>query len=238
MCSFYERAPLTIRATKLETYWTCPFRYRFEPIPDEDAVHFKLWTMIHKYIELALIDQVNNTTTTLLFYGVWVKDRLMAIKMWNLFVEEVKQKGYTLVCSERTNKELFDELNITLQGTFDHLFINQEWEHVLVDAKTAKSRWTEEHIEWVKQFIIYPALLKKYWINVVRFEYWVMTKTSNPQMQIVVKEVPEDSLEQTVEIMSKLRDSEDRWIWEPNFPNHSCHYCMLREQCRAYKPIT
>lgn len=45
--------------------------------------------------------------------------------MANLALTKVKEKEYSLVCSERTNKYFFEDINIKLQGTYDHLFKNK-----------------------------------------------------------------------------------------------------------------
>lgn len=226
---------ITIRATKLETYRNCPYRYKNEPAPDEEAVHFKFGSALHKYIELRLVNQINEETEFMIFNERWVKQRLMIQRMSQLFIENLEKKWYVLVCSERTNKYFFEDINIELQWTFDHLFKNKEWEYILVDAKTAQSKRTQEHIEGVRQNVIYPALIKlKYWIDVKFFEYWIMTKTITPQFQEVCFEVTWNPEEEVANKLKELRQSEELNFFKPNYPNYSCWYCKLKDQCRGY----
>lgn len=167
-----------MRATKLESFRTCPFRYHNEPKLDGDAEHFRFGSALHKYIELLLVNLINGTTEQMILSERWVKQRLMIIKMWNMFKELVDKKWYKLVVSEWTNKQYFEDINVSLEWTFDHLFTNPEWEYVLVDAKTAASKRTEEHKLWARQNVIYPALMKyKYGID-IRF-FWVLGYDKN-----------------------------------------------------------
>ena len=229
---------LQIRATQLETFRICPFRYKFEERV-ADAEHFRFGSALHKYIELLLNWTLNDTTQSMILNDRWVKERLMIIKMWNLFDSKVKEKWYELVCSEWTTKTFFEDLNTVLEGTFDHLFKNKEWQYVLVDAKTASSKRTQEHKDGVKQYIIYPSLLKKrYWLDISVFEYWVMTKTSNPQLEDINFTVPVTSVEDVEEKVKDLVHTTETGVRTPNFPNHTCFFCKLRDRCRTYKPIT
>ena len=228
---------IEIRATKLETYWTCPYRYKYEPEPDVEAEHFKLWTALHKYIELVLHNQLNETTQMFVLNERWVKQRLMIIKMADLVVEKVKKKWYTLVGSERTNKVFFDDVNILLQGTFDHLFQNQEWEYILMDIKTAKSKWDDEHKQAVRQNVIYPALLKlKYNMDIKYFEYRVMTKTSNPTLEDICFEIQWDVVTEVHDKVKELRQSEEDNFFPPKYWNYSCFFCRSRDTCKNYSP--
>ena len=228
---------IVIRATKLETYWTCPYRYKNEPELDEDVEHFKFGSALHKYIELLLNKWLNETTEVMLLSEWWVKQRLMISKMALLVSNLVEQKWYELVCSERTNKIFFEDLNIKLQWTYDHLFKDKEWSYILVDIKTAKSKRTQEHKDGVRQNIIYPALIKmKYNIDIKRFEYWVMTKTSNPDLEDISFEIIWDTVEEVKYKLTELRKAEESNNFPPKYWNHSCFYCPLREQCRWYAP--
>lgn len=228
---------INIRATKLETYRTCPYRYKYEQELDEDAEHFKFGSALHKYIELVLHNQLNETTETMLLSEWWVKQRIMISKMANLVVEKVKEKEYTIICSERTNKIFFEDINIKLQWTFDHLFMNKQWEYILMDIKTAKSKRNDEHKSSVRQNVIYPALVKmKYGIDIKYFEYRVMTKTSNPSFEDICFEIQWDTITEVTEKLQELRQSEENNIFPPKYWNYSCRYCKMRDQCKSYSP--
>ena len=226
---------IEIRATQLEKYITCPFKYKNDLPIDGDAEHFRFWTALHKYIELRLVNLINETTEQMIFKDRWVKQRLMMIKMANLFEAKVQEKGYTLICSEWTNEHFFEDLNIKLSWTFDHLFINKEWEYILVDAKTASSKRSKEMRTSVRQNVIYPALVKlKYWLDIKYFEYWVMTKKSNPSLEDICFEITGDPVEDIYTFVKELRESNTQNFFPPKYPNYSCWFCKLYDQCKNF----
>ncbi len=228
---------IKIRATKLETFITCPYKYKYEPEPDDDAEPFRLGSALHKYIELILHNQLNETTEWMVLQERGVKQRLMFRKMADMVVDKVKEKEYTLVCSERTNKVMFDDINIELQWTFDHLFQNKDWEYILMDIKTAKSKRDQEHKDWVRQNVIYPALLElKYWIKISAFEYRVMTKTSNPSFEDICFSINWSPSWEVIEALQNLRDSTEKNLFPPKFWNYMCRYCKCRDVCKSYDP--
>lgn len=153
-------------------------------------------------------------------------------------VELVKEKEYEYVISELSMSHTYTDQDIMLEGTMDILFRTKEWDYVIVDIKTAKSNWTDEHAQAVKQKIIYPVLFaKKYWKDIKRFEYRVLTKTSNPELYQFCSDVSEDAHQQVMEILEALRKAEETQTWEPSYPNYSCRYCPLKGKCQNYKVI-
>lgn len=229
---------INIRATKLEAFRTCPYRYKFEPPLDDTAESLRFGSALHKYVELTLSWLLNDTTQWMILNEWWVKQRLMIIKMSSLIEEKVKEKWYILICSERTNKIFFEDINIGLEWTFDHLFINQQWEYILMDVKTSASKRTQEHKDGVKQNVIYPSMLKaKHNIDVKYFEYRVCTKTSNPNLEDICFEVTGDTIDEVHNKCMDLRLAIETNTFAPNFPNHSCWYCKLRESCKQYKSL-
>ena len=230
---------IDIRATQLETYRTCPYKFKFEPKSDPKSEHFLFGSLLHKYIELTVMWQLNDDIRDILLSRLPVKQRYMIIKMANIFVEHLENKWYTFIAAELTNNNYYEDIDIYLEWTLDLLFRDNEWSLVVVDIKTAKSKRNEEHIEWVRQKLIYPVLCKKnLWIDISRFEYWIMTKTSNPDLQEVIFDVPENAEEQVDNKLVELRQAETQGLRPTNYPNFSCRYCPLRSSCKGYQPIT
>lgn len=227
---------IDIRATKLEAYRTCPYKYKYEPPLDGESDALKFWTALHKYIELLLVNKINDITEQLVFDWFGIKQRLMIIRMANLFKDKIEEKWYELIVSERKTNTLFEELNIELQWTFDHLFRNKEWKLIIVDAKTTKAKRTEEHKLWVRQNVIYPGLVKlKYMIDIDYFEYWTMTKTSNPVLEDICFEITWDPIADIAVKLQELRNSETTNFFPPKYPNFSCRYCKLKNECKNFK---
>lgn len=229
---------INIRATKLEAYRTCPYRYKFEPPLDDTAESLRFGSALHKYVELRLSWMLNATTEWMILNEWGVKQRLMILKMANLIEDKVKEKWYILVCSERTNKLFFEDVNIGLEWTFDHLFINQAWDYILMDVKTTKAKRTQDHKDGVRQNVIYPALLQwKYGILVKYFEYWACTKTSNPILEDICFEITGEPMTEVHDKLVELRKSTEAQTFAPNYPNFSCWYCKLYDSCKQYKKL-
>ena len=43
---------ISVRATNLEKFLTCPFRYKYEPEPEPDKMAFIFGTALHKLVEI------------------------------------------------------------------------------------------------------------------------------------------------------------------------------------------
>jgi CRISPR/Cas system-associated exonuclease Cas4 (RecB family) len=131
-----------------------------------------------------------------------------------------------------------DESDVLIEWTMDLLLKDKEWKLIIADIKTAASVWTPEHFEWAKQKIIYPTLFKQqYHKDISAFEYWVVTKTSNPKLSVFRYEVEDDTTEQVLAISKELRNSTESQQWAPTPYNYSCFYCKLKEQCKWYKAL-
>jgi len=225
-----------IRATHLEKYRECPYSYWFEPEREWGNINFKFGTALHKYIETALQGCLTEDAQDILLKPRPVKYRNMILAMCNIFLQNVKDRELTYILSEVELERVYEEEKIILTWTPDLIFKDKEWKYIMVDIKTAKSKRTEEHAEWVKQKRIYPVLIKhQYWIEMDSFEYWPMTKTSSPKLMEYKFPVPDDVEEQVHNKVKELRESIDTGSFPPNMPNYTCRWCPLKWECKNYK---
>lgn len=82
--------------------------------------------------------------------------------------------------------------------------------------KTAASKRDDEHKQAVRQNVIYPALVKlKNLLDIKYFEYWVMTKTSNPTIEDICFEVTADPVLEVKAKLDELRQAEEDNIFPP-----------------------
>lgn len=229
---------MNIRATTLEKFWTCKHRYKFEPPFSWSPIFFKFGSDLHKYVELALTDQLNEEIQDLILQQRPVKQRMMIIQMAEKILAHAKEQELTYIVSELWMSKEFSELDITLEGTMDLLFKTKDWEYIVVDIKTAKSKWQDDHANEVKQKIIYPVLFEFiYEKHIARFEYWIVTKTNNPELQVVSIPTEDSYPQDVIDILTELKETEESQARVPNYPNYSCWYCPLKWKCQDYKVL-
>ena len=233
---------INIRATQLESFINCPFRYRYEPDSDPDSMAFKFWTTLHKIIEMYVEWVENQDAVDILLNPRWVKERKMLKAMVEVFMKHIEERELTFVLSEYSLVKRFEDIkdekwnDSILQWTFDLLFKDKDWKYIIVDIKTASSAWNQEHIDWVQQKRIYPALLKRCnWLDISKFEYWIMTKTLTPKLQEVVYEVDEWDTTCVEWFMKDLIQANDTLIFSPNYPNYTCFFCKVKEECKKFR---
>lgn len=229
-----------MRATNLETFLTCPYKYKYEPTPSPDKMAFLFWTALHKLVEMHVQWLENQDAVDIILNRFGVKERKMLKALTECFIQHLEERNLTYVLSEYSFTHTFEDItdweweHPILEWTFDLLFKDQDWQYIIVDIKTASKHWDDEHINAVNQKRIYPALAKlESWIKVSKFEYWVMNKTLSPKLQEVVFDVPEDNVETVTNFMQALTDAEDNLDFPQNYTNYSCFFCQLRKQCRA-----
>lgn len=226
------------RATQLEKFRICKYRYFFEPPLDPSNQNFVFGSHVHKYCEELLSWNLNDEIQTLLLQKRPVKQRAMIINMSDLIANYVQEKELTLITTELSMQVYDDESDVLIEWTMDLLLKDKDWKYIIADIKTAASVRTQEHFQWAKQKIIYPTLFKQlYHQEISAFEYRVVTKTSNPKLSVFRYEVEDDTTEQVLAISKELRNSTESQQWEPTPYNHSCFYCKLKEQCRWYKAL-
>lgn len=230
---------INIRATQLESFITCPARYRFEEEADPNSDAFKFWTTLHKIIEMYVEGVENQDAIDILLEPRWVKERKMLKSMTETFVDNIKKRELTFVMSEYSFTKKFDDIvlsdntNPTLQWTFDLLFKDKDWKYIIVDIKTASSAWKQDHIDAVQQRRIYPALAERCnWLHISRFEYWIMKKTLTPGLQEVGYDIEVNNLETVTRFMKQLAEASDSLEFVPNYPNYTCFFCKIKEECR------
>lgn len=229
---------IVIRATQLEKFRTCKYRYKFEEPMDPRDDRFVFGSNVHKYCEEQLSGNLNDEIQTLLLQRRPVKQRQMILNMSDVIANHMEEEQLSLVTTELSMQAYDDESDVIIEWTMDLLIEDTNWDYIIVDIKTAASNRTDEHAQWVKQKIIYPALFKQmYNIDIKAFEYRVVTKTSNPKLSVFRYEVEEDIIEQVLNVSKELRNSTESQQWEPTPHNHSCFYCKLKDQCRDYKVL-
>ena len=235
---------ISVRATNLEKFLTCPFRYKYEPEPEPDKMAFIFGTALHKLVEIHVQWNENQDAVNIILNKFWVKERKMLKALTECFMEHLKERNLEYVLSEYSYTHKFDDIvdsqwdSPILEWTFDLLFKDVDWKYIIVDIKTASKHRDEEHINSVNQKRIYPALAKlESGIDIDRFEYRVMNKTLTPKLQEVVFKVPEGNTETVKDFMQILVNAEDNLDFPAAYTNYSCFFCALKQQCRALNNV-
>lgn len=235
---------VSVRATNLEKFLTCPYRYKYEPEPVPDKMAFTFGTALHKLVEIHVQWNENQDAVNIILNKFWVKERKMLKALTDCFMEHLKERNLEYVLSEYSYTHRFSDIvdsqwdNPILEWTFDLLFKDSEWRYIIVDIKTASKHRDEEHINSVNQKRIYPALAKlESDIDIYKFEYRVMNKSLSPKLQEVVFEVPEWNTETVEEYMKILVNAEDTLDFPAAYTNYSCFFCALKQQCRALNNV-
>lgn len=223
---------IELRATQLETFLSCELLYKNNPPFTWKEEYLTFGTDVHKYIELSLMDESNQLGRDIVLRNRPIKQRDMIIMMWNIVLEQIKLRNLKLVLNEYTSYYIYKD-KIKLQGTFDFLFSDENWNLILLDLKTAASSRDEDTISSVKQCKIYPAMLKNYlWITINKFEYWILKKTSIPKLQIVPFDIDDDCYTEWLDnSLKSFLASYDNDIWNSNKPNYKCKYCKIKHLC-------
>jgi len=225
---------LNIRATSLEKFTSCAYSYKFaDPLVGNEPF-LGFGTDFHKIIELSVRWNRDWEWVWIILQSYWIKERDMLWKWSQVILDKLEELEYEPVIEEKDmrftyNKEVF------LSGTFDFLFKDKNWDYVICDWKTSASKYAQWMIDELGQWKIYAALLKKtYWISIKRFEYFVIVKTSNPKLQIVSFDIPEDCYEEELEgMLDSFIEATENNIWEPR-KNYKCFFCKLKNKCRNY----
>jgi len=235
---------ISIRATNLEKFLTCPYRYKYEPDASPDKMAFIFGTALHKLVEMHVQWIQNQDAVDIILNKFWVKERKMLKALTECFMKHLEERQLTYVLSEYSFTHKFEDIvdenweSPILEWTFDLMFKDNEWQFIIVDIKTASKHRDEEHIASVNQKRIYPALAKlESWVKVSKFEYRVMNKTLSPKLQEVVYEVPEDNTETVEDYMRTLVNAEDNLDFPAAYTNYSCFFCAIRQQCRAMNNV-
>jgi hypothetical protein len=226
---------LEIRATSLERYSQCPYKFKHGESIYGNRDNLIFWTITHKYIQTFLKNN-EDPALALIVADRSIVDRKKIHRMALMVQEYIKDKWYTYIMDELTLTYMCDDDSLYLEGTFDILVTDEEKNYILLDLKTAKSERSEEQIKMSKQKKIYPFLLKrKIKYDIKEFHYLVLTKHSIPRLQVVEHIVEDDNDEQILELIDKYRQSEEQNI-RPAQANFGCNFCSLRKNgtCPLY----
>ena len=228
---------ISVRATNLEKFVNCPMAYKYSPPVDPDKLPFIFGTALHMLVEMHVQWLENQDAVDAILHKFWVKERKMLKAMVECFMKHLEEKEYEYVMSEYSMTHRYKDIEQTpiLEWTFDLLFKDKDGIYVVVDIKTANKAWDEEHMEGVKQWRIYPHLLKiECWIEVKRFEYRIMNKTLSPKLQEVVFNIDEDNDTVVKNYMADLVIAEDTLTF-PAKRNYWCWFCPLYSICKKPK---
>ena len=225
---------LSVRATNLETFLTCPFKYKYAPDPEPNKKAFLFWRALHSLVEMSVQWVYNKTAEELILYPFEDKDRRILLAQTIKFMEHLEERKLKYIASEYSFTHTFEDIigEPILEGTFDLLFQDEEWKYLIVDIKTASKLREDDHIESVNQKKIYPALMElEWWIKVDRFEYWIMNKILHPKLQEVVYKVPENNTDDVRWFMQDFVDADENLDYPKKYPNFTCFFCPFNSDC-------
>lgn len=232
----------SIRATQLEKFLNCAFRFRYEPEADPNSEAFKFGSALHKLVEMYVQWTENQTAVDMILNPRWVKERKMLKAMTEKFMQHIEERKLTYILSEYSMLKQFnkdEETDTTLEGTFDLLFQDEDGKYIVIDIKTASSNWTQEHIDGVYQKYIYPALIEwNTWLHIDKFEYRILKKTLTPSIQEVVYDVEPDVKDKVTNYIWEYNEALQSLQFAPKRPNYACFFCKVKVECTHFQHVT
>lgn len=107
---------------------------------------------------------------------------------------------------------------------------------VLTDFKTAKSRWSEEHVrDSAGQLLLYHELVKPVADGrPVRLEFAVLTKTKAPDLVRHTVTASPRQIDRTRRIVERVWSAIESRLYYPSPSPMNCPSCPFRRQCDAW----
>ncbi len=225
---------LSIRATSLEKFNSCPYKYMFDPPRVGNEEFFLFGTAFHKIMELSIRWLRESEWVGMILNKRPIKKRNI---LWDgslICLDKLNELGYEPVIEELWVDYTYKD-KVYLQWTFDFLFVDWEWNYRMCDWKTAGSKRPEDKIDSLLQYKIYSALLyHSHWYRVKTFEYFVVIKTSKPYLQRIVVDIPDDVFTSDVDnIIEDFISASENNKRQPK-RSDVCYYCKLRSKCKDY----
>lgn len=227
----------SIRATSLEKFNTCPYKFMFDPPRVGNEEFFLFGTAFHKIMELSIRGLRDSEWVWMILNRRPIKKRDILWNWSQVCLDELTRLEYKPVIEELSVDYTYKD-KLYLQWTFDFLFQDPNWDYVVCDWKTAGSKRPADKIDTILQYKIYSALLfHAHGYKVKRFEYFIIVKTSKPYLQKVIVDVPDDcfvsDVDEIIENFISASENNNRW---PT-PSDACWYCKLKSKCINYVQI-
>jgi len=117
------------------------------------------------------------------------------------------------------------------------LVVDQGDALMMTDFKTARSSWSEDHVEdSASQLLLYHELAKDLSDGrPVKLGFAVLTKTKLPEMTLYPVQVNRHRLERTKKIVERVWHAVESGHFLPSPSPLNCSNCPFREQCAAWK---
>ena len=226
---------IQLRATELESYFTCPFKHKFwkQDFSNNDALLFG--SLTHAVLQSFFFSEKAGIDTLGILCPKY-EDRCKTIYDYISLIEaDQLHKKYSLICTEYkcvTEIEMWKYL-IILEGTLDAISRDSNWWYTIIDFKTSKAEWKPETYDNKIQKYIYPWLLAQLVgeDNMHTFDYLIFTKHVKPRLQVLKTEM---NWPETNEFIFNLLESYC-FALENSMRNpkicHTCFFCPVKETC-------
>jgi hypothetical protein len=101
---------VSVRATLLETFLTCPYKYKYEPTPSPDKLAFLFGTALHKLVEMHVQHLENQDAVDIILNRFGVKERKMLKALTECFIQHLEERELTYVLSEYSYTHTFEDI--------------------------------------------------------------------------------------------------------------------------------
>jgi putative RecB family exonuclease len=106
---------------------------------------------------------------------------------------------------------------------------------VVHDFKTARSRWSEQHVaDSAGQILLYHELVKKSATKTVRLVFTVLTKSKFPELVLHPVHVDHQQIERAKRIVERIWKAIKHGHFYPNPSAINCSTCPFRRPCREW----
>jgi hypothetical protein len=106
---------IQIRATQLEKFRTCKYRYNFEPPLNPLDERFIFGSNVHKYCEEQVSGNLNDDIQSLLLGRRPVKQRQMILNMADAVANLMQERQLALVTTELSMETYIEDSDVILQ---------------------------------------------------------------------------------------------------------------------------
>lgn len=153
--------------------------------------NFEKWERLHQVVWNILVNK-KKTDDILNFYSSIIDKKEMK---WLYKISNLIQDKQDFILNDykaRCYIECWDYL-IIFSWKIDGIYINSNWEYVIVDYKSSVDLWTESEAKERIQLKSYAFLT---WIP--NIERWIFTKWEDPKLQIINVDTDYDTIYQDV----------------------------------------
>ena len=222
-----------ISATQLESFVTCPLRFKKMTEGEESCnsqAPLDIGTLFHVAMQ-------SKELSEMMLYSVENKLNVSEIKKMKELIRHSDRFKKADAYEIRFETEVF---STTLTGTPDEIHIEENWwedekKILIIDNKTTTMKWDNQKYSEMFQKYLYSYLVSKNTgCKNIHFQYRVFPKKSlilDEDVQIFEEKIDIDEAEIIIKNLIAAYEESARTGFFPPVKDMHCFYCQYRENC-------